>query len=83
MSTMEEKLDNIFKLLDAIKKDHAKGKKDLRKKLEWLKHAMQKVVKWLKDRTLIFKKKGNERQFLFNNNVKDQIDDTRKHLNLL
>jgi len=30
-----------------------------------------------------FKEKGNEKQFLFNNNVKDQIDATGKHLDLL
>ena len=35
------------------------------------------------DRTLVFKKKGNKRQFLFNNNVKDQIDAIGKHLDLL
>ena len=40
-------------------------------------------MKWLKDRTLVFKKKGNKKQFLFNDNVKDQIDAAEKHLDLL
>ena len=45
---------------------------------------MQCVVKRLKeDRTLVFWKKGNEKQFLFKDNVKDQFEATRKHLDLL
>ena len=92
MSTTEEKLDNVLKSLDSIKQDHAEGQRDLRRKLERLKRevasgqedATQKVVKRLKeDRTLVFKKKGNERQFRFNDNVKDQIDAAGKHLDLL
>ena len=82
MSTTEEKLDSILKLLADIKQEHADGQRDLRPKLEKLEKevatgqedATQQVVKQLKeDRTLVFKKKGNERQFLFNNNVKDQM----------
>ena len=46
--------------------------------------ATQQVVKRLKeDRTLVFKKKGSEKQFLFNENVKNQIDSVEKHLYLL
>jgi len=89
---MEERLDNILKLLDVIKKDNTEGQRDLRWKLKRLKREFalgqedttQRVVKRLnEDRTLVFKKKGNERQFLFNDNVKDQIDATRKHFDLL
>ena len=35
------------------------------------------------DRTLVFRKKGNERQFLFNDDVKDQLDAVGKHLDQL
>ena len=42
------------------------------------------MVKRLKeDRTLIFKKKGNEKQFLLNDNIKDQIEAAEKQLDLL
>ena len=92
MSTTEEKLDNVLKALDSIKQEHAEGQRDLRRKLDRLERevasgqedATQKVVKRLKeDRTLVFKKNGNERQFLFNDNVKDQVDAAGKHLELL
>ena len=43
--------------------------------------ATQRVVKRLKeDQTFAFRKKGNERQFIFNDNVKDQLLATGKHL---
>ena len=32
------------------------------------------------DRTLVFRKKGNKRQLIFNDNVKDQLDAVGKHL---
>ena len=41
------------------------------------------VKRFKEDRTLVFRKKGNEKQFLFNDNVKDQIASAEKHLNLL
>ena len=41
------------------------------------------MVKRLKeDRTLVFKK-GNEKQFILNDNIKDQVDATEKHLDLV
>ena len=92
MTTAEEKLDSVLKSLEAIKQENADGQKDLRRRLEKLEkdmssgqeEATQRVVKRLKeDRTLVFKKKGNEKQFLFNDNVKDQIDSAGKHLDLL
>lgn len=72
----------MLKLLDTMKQEHTEGQRDLRQRLEQLhkevatgqEDATQWVVKRLKeDRTLVFKKKENERQFLFNNNMKDQI----------
>jgi len=63
MSMMEEKLDNILKLLDTIKQENAEGQRDLRQKLEQLKWEValgqedtkQKVMKRLKeDRILSF-----------------------------
>ena len=42
------------------------------------------MVKKLKeDQTLVFEKKGNEKQFLFNDNMEDQIDATEKYLDLV
>ena len=44
----------------------------------------KKQVKRLKeDRTLVFRKKGNKKQFLFNDNMKDQIKAAGKQLDLL
>ena len=41
------------------------------------------MVKRLKeDRTLVFKK-GNEKQFILNDNIKDQVGATEKHLDLV
>ena len=43
--------------------------------------ATQRVVKKLKeDQTFSFKKKRNEKQYIFNDNVKDQLLSTGKHL---
>ena len=81
MSTTEEKLDSILKSPADIKQEHAAdGQRDLRQKLEKLEKEVatgqedttQRVVKWLKeDQMLVFKRKGNERRFLFNDNIKD------------
>ena len=46
--------------------------------------ATQRVVKKLKeDQTFTFKKKGNEKQYIFNDNVKDQFLATGKHLDTI
>ena len=91
-SEIKEKLDAVLKLIDAIKQEHADGQRSLRRKLEQLEQevalgqeeATQWVVKRLKeDRMLVFKKEANKRQFLFNNNVKDQIDTADKQLELV
>lgn len=82
----------MLKLLDTMKQEHTEGQRDLRQRLEQLhkevatgqEDATQWVVKRLKeDRTLVFKKKENERQFLFNNNMKDQIHTQEKPLDLV
>ena len=93
MSTTEEKLDSVLASLRAIKQENSDGQKELKRRLDKLERdvalgqedATQRVVKRLKeDRTLVFKKKGNEKQFLFNdNNIKDQIEAAEKQLDLL
>ena len=92
MSTTEEKLDSVLASLKDIKQENSDGQKELKRRLDKLERdaasgqedATQRVVKRLKeDRTLIFKKKGNEKQFLFNNNIKDQIEAAEKQLDLL
>ena len=88
----EEKLDALLKSVESLKKDQSEGQRDLRKRLDHLERevasgqedATQRVIKRLKeDRTLVFRKKGNERQFLFNDDVKDQLDAVGKHLDQL
>ena len=92
MSTTEEKLDSVLASLKDIKQENSDGQKELKRRLDKLERdvasgqedATQRVVKRLKeDRTLIFKKKGNEKQFLFNDNIKDQIEAAEKQLDLL
>ena len=86
MTTPDEKLDSILNSLEIIRQENADSQKDLKRRLEkdmslGQEKSTQQVVKRLKeDRTLVFKKKGNEKQFLFNENVKDQIDSVEKHL---
>ena len=89
---MEEKLDAVLKSLDALKQEHKDGQEDFRQKIDKFEkdvtfgqeEAMQCVVKCLKeDRTLVFRKKGNEKQFLFDDNVKDQIKVAGEQLDLL
>ena len=86
---MEEKLDVLINSVNSLKETQAGDQRDLRKRLDQLEKDMavgqedatQRVVKKLKeDQTFTFKKKGNERQFIFNDNVKDQLLATSKHL---
>ena len=85
----EEKINSLLTSVAVLKEEHAQGQRDLRKRLEHLEREVasgqedstQRVVKRLKeDRTLVFRKKGNKHQFIFNNNVKDQLDAVGKHL---
>ena len=76
-STMETKL---HKLLAPFKHTQDTNLQKMTEKLEQDVHARQdaaveQVVKKLKhDRTLKFKKKGHKRQFLFYDEVKDQME---------
>ena len=85
----EEKIDVLLKFVEVLKQEHYPAQCDLRKRLEHLEKevsmrqedAMQWVVKRLKeDRTFVFRKKGNDHQFIFNDNIKDQLDMVGKHL---
>ena len=72
--SQEEDQTAIKRRLDQLEKDVAAGQED----------ATQRIVKRLKeDQIFIFKKKGNEKQFIFNDNVKDQCVATAKHLELI
>ena len=89
---MEEKLDALLQSVDNLKKTQAGDQEDLRRRLDQLEkdvavgqeEATQRVIKKLKeDQTFTFKKKGNEKQDIFNNNVKDQFLATGKHLDTI
>ena len=69
----EEKLDALLKSVETLQKEQSDGQRDLRKRLDHLERevftrqedATQRVVKRLKeDRTLVFRKKGNEWQLI-------------------
>ena len=85
---MEEKIDTLIKSVDNLKETQAGDQQDLRRRLDQLEKDMaagqeettQRVVKKLKeDQTFTFKKKGNEKH-IFNDNVKDQLLSTGKHV---
>ena len=85
----EENLDALLKSVDSLKQEHAEAQRDLRKRLEHLEkevvtgqeNVTQRVVKRLEeDRTLVFRKNGNECKFIFNDNVKDQLDAVGRQL---
>ena len=80
---MENKLDELLASFKDLKETQNANQKEMSEKLEKLEKdvhvgqdtAAECVVKKLKrDRGLEFKKKGHERQFLFNNEVKDKMD---------
>ena len=82
---MEAKLDELLDSFKQLKDTQEANQQKMTEKLEKLEqdvHAGQDtaaewVVKKLKrDRTLEFKKKGHERQFLFNDEVKDRMEST-------
>ena len=79
---MEEKLDTLIASMDVIKQTQFSDQQDLRKRLDRLEkdvavrqeEVTERVVKKLKeDQMFTFKKTGNEKQFIFNDNVKDQL----------
>ena len=80
---MEAKLDELLASFKQLKDTQEANQQKMSEKLEKLEQdvhagqdtAAERVVKKLKrDRTLEFKKKGHERQFLFNDEVKDRME---------
>ena len=71
--------DALIKSIDYLKKTQAGDQKDLWKRLDQLKEvvvigqegAIQLVIKKLKENQTFTFKKENEKQFIFNDNVKD------------
>ena len=87
-----EKMDKILESLQSLRQSQEEGQTAIKRRFDQLEKdvavgqedATQRVVKRLKeDQTFIFKKKGNEKQFIFNDNVKDQFVATAKHLELI
>ena len=80
---MESKLDELLASFKDLKETQDANQKEMSEKLEKLEKdvhagqdtAAERAVKKLKrDRGLEFKKKGHERQFLFNDEVKDKME---------
>ena len=89
---VEEKINEIFESLKTLKKSQDDGQNFIKRHLDQLKmdeaagqeNATQRIVKKLKqDQTFVFRKKGNKKQYIFNDNVKDQIVATAKQLELM
>ena len=88
----EEKINEILESLKTLKKSQDDGQNVIKRRLDQLEmdvaagqeNATQCVVKKLKeDQTFVFRKKGNEKQYIFNDNVKDQIVATARQLELV
>ena len=80
--TMEEKLDELLRSLNTLKKSHEESQQQITAKLDRLEQdvatgqeeTLQLVAKRLKrDPEYQFRQKGNEKQFLFNEEVNDSI----------
>ena len=80
---MESKLDELLASFKELKDTQAANEQKMSDKLEQLERdvhagqdvAAERVVKKLKrDRGLEFKKKGHEKQFLFNDEIKDRME---------
>ena len=87
----KEKMDEILQSLQTLKQSQEDGQNVIKRHLDQLEkdvavgheNATQHVVKKLKeDQTIVFKKKGNEKQYIFNDNVKDQFFATVELLDL-
>ena len=85
-------MDKILKSLRLLKESQEEGQTTIKRRLDQLEidvavgqeDATQRVVKQLReDQTFTFKKKGNKKQFIFNDNVKDRFITTAKHLGLV
>ena len=88
----EEKIDELLESLKTLKKSQDDGQNVIKRRLDQLKmdvaagqeNATQHVKKLKEDQMFIFKKKGNEKRYIFNNdNVKDQFVTTAKQLELV
>ena len=88
----EEKIDEILRSLQTLKQSQEDGQSVIKRHLDQLEkdaavgqeNATQRVVKKLKeDQTFVFKKKGNEKQYIFNDNIRDQFVATVKQLELV
>ena len=80
---MEQKLDELLTSIAAMKQTQVENQREMSQKLEQLERdvhagqdvAAERVVKKLKrDRGYEFKKKGHEKQYLFNDDIKDKLD---------
>ena len=80
---MEQKLDEVLASITAMKQTQTDNQMEMNQKLEQLERdvhagqdvATERVVKKLKrDRGHEFKKKGHEKQYLFNDEIKDKVD---------
>ena len=76
----EDKINEILESLKTLKKSQDDGQNVIKRRLDQLEmdvaagqeNATQRVVKKLKeDQTFVLRKKGNEKQYIFNDNVKD------------
>ena len=85
-------MDEILQSLQTLRKSQEDGQNVIKRRLDQLEkdvaagqeNATQRVVKKLKeDQTFVFKKKGNEKQYIFNDNVKDQLVAAAKQLELV
>ena len=80
---MEQKLDEVLASIAVMKRTQTDNQMEMNQKLEQLERdvhtgqdvAAERVVKKLKrDRGHEFKKKGHEKQYLFNDDIKDKVD---------
>ena len=86
---MEEKLDQLLASVDELKKAQESDKVEMVERLDQLEQdvatnqdmsAQRMVKKIRRDRGYEFKRKGNEKQFLFNDELKDRIEAASAHL---
>ena len=89
LSNMEEKLDQLLALVGELKKALESDKVEMVQRLDQLEQdvatnrdmsAQRMVKKIRRDRSYEFKREGNEKQFLFNDELKDRIEAASTHL---
>jgi len=77
---MEDKLDELLASFKELKDTQSANQQEMSEKLEQdVNTGHDTTAKWVMkklkcDRSLEFKKKGHERQFLFNDKVKDRME---------